>query len=67
MGEAEVRMQVAYEGEPLEIGFNPVYLIDAVKVIDAEEFSFSFKGSSKPGVITEGRMFTHVVMPVSIV
>jgi DNA polymerase-3 subunit beta len=67
MGEAEVRIAVAYEGEPLEIGFNPVYLIDAAKVIDAEEFTFSFKGSSKPGVITEGRLFTHVVMPVSIV
>jgi len=67
MGEAEVHVPVAYEGEPLEISFNPVYLIDAVKVIDAPEFTFSFKGSSKPGVITEGRLFTHVVMPVSIV
>ena len=67
MGEAEVRMAVVYEGEPLEIGFNPVYLIDAAKVIDAEDFTFSFKGSSKPGVISEGRLFTHVVMPVSIV
>jgi DNA polymerase-3 subunit beta len=67
MGEAEVRMPAAYDGEPLEIGFNPVYLIDAIKVIDAEEFVFGFKGPSKPGVITEGRLFTHVVMPVSIV
>jgi DNA polymerase-3 subunit beta len=67
MGEAEVRMAVAYEGEPLEIGFNPVYLMDAAKVIDAEEFLFSFKSSGKPGVISEGRLFTHVVMPVSIV
>jgi len=67
MGEAEVRLAANYEGEPLEIGFNPVYLVDAAKVIDAEEFVFQFKGSSKPGVITEGRLFTHVVMPVSIV
>jgi len=67
MGEAEVRMPVVYEGEALEIGFNPVYLIDAVKVVDAEEFTFAFKGASKPGVITEGRLFTHVIMPVSIV
>jgi len=67
MGEAEVRMAAAYEGEPLEIGFNPVYLMDAAKVIDAEEFVFQFKSSSKPGVIAEGRLFTHVVMPVSIV
>ncbi|MBE3124468.1 MAG: DNA polymerase III subunit beta [Acidobacteria bacterium] len=67
MGEAEVRMPADYTGETLELGFNPQYLMDALKVIDAEEFAFIFKGPSKPGVLTEGRIFTHVVMPVSIV
>lgn len=67
MGEAEVRMPADYTGETLELGFNPQYLMDALKVIDAEEFTFIFKGPSKPGVLTEGRIFTHVVMPVSIV
>jgi len=67
MGEAEIRMAVAYEGEDLEIGFNPQYLMDAAKVIDAEELAFTFKSPSKPGVILEGKTFTHVVMPVSIV
>jgi DNA polymerase-3 subunit beta len=67
MGEAEVRIPVEYAGEPLEVGFNPAYLMDAVKVVDAEQFTFNFKGPSKPGVITEGRIFTHVVMPVSVV
>ncbi len=67
MGAAEIRMAAAYEGEPLEIGFNPQYLIDAAKVFDAEELAFTFKGPNKPGVILEGKIFTHVVMPVSIV
>lgn len=67
MGEAEVRIPAEYAGESLEVGFNPTYLMDAVKVIDAQQFVFSFKGPNKPGVITEGRMFTHVVMPVSVV
>jgi len=67
MGEAEIRMAVVYEGDDLEIGFNPQYLMDAAKVIDAEEMAFTFKGPSKPGVILEGKTFTHVVMPVSIV
>ena len=66
-GQLGYRMPAEYDGEPMEIGFNPVYLADAVKVIDAEQFTFSFKGSSKPGLITEGRIFTHVLMPVSIV
>jgi len=67
MGEAEIRMTVQYEGEDLEIGFNPTYLMDATKVVDAEEVTFSFKSASKPGVLTEGKHFTHVIMPVSIV
>ena len=67
MGEAEIRMPAEYGGETLEIGFNPQYLMDAVKVIGADQFTFAFKGPSKPGVITEGRTFTHVVMPVSVV
>ncbi len=67
MGEAEVRITVEYAGEPMEVGFNPVYLLDAVKVIDSEQFVFNLKGPNKPGVITEGKLFTHVVMPVSIV
>ena len=67
MGESEIRMPVAFDGEAMEIGFNPAYLMDAAKVIDAEEFVLALKGPAKPGLITEGRMFTHVIMPVSIV
>jgi len=67
MGEAEIRMATRYEGDDLEIGFNPTYLLDAAKVVDGDELTFSFKSASKPGVLSEGKTFTHVVMPVSIV
>jgi DNA polymerase-3 subunit beta len=67
MGEAEVRMPVDYAGEDLEIVFSPNYLLDALKVIASEEFTFQFKTAAKPGLITEGRLFKYVVMPVSVV
>ncbi|MDK1031220.1 MAG: hypothetical protein QGD94_04375, partial [Planctomycetia bacterium] len=67
MGEATVRMPATYEGEDLEIGFNPQFLVDALKVIDADEMIFEFQGPNKPGRITVGKNFTYVVMPVSIV
>jgi DNA polymerase III subunit beta len=67
MGEAEVRIPVEYSGEAMEVGFNPAFLVDAAKVIDAQQFVFSFKGPSKPGLISEARLYTHVVMPVSVV
>jgi len=67
MGEAEVRIPASYEGEDLGIGFNPVFLVDALKTMDADQFTFAFKGPNKPGVMMEDRSFTYVVMPVSIV
>jgi DNA polymerase-3 subunit beta len=67
MGEAEVKMAVEYAGEPLEIVFSPGYLLDALKVIASEEFTFLFKTPAKPGLIQEGRLFKYVVMPVSVV
>ncbi len=67
MGEAEVRLPIEYAGDPIELVFNPAYLLDAVKVVDAAEFTFAFKGPAKPGLISEGRLFKYVVMPVSSV
>jgi len=67
MGTAEIRMPVKYEGEDLEIGFNPTYLIEAAKVADSETLRMVFTTPSKPALLTAGQSYTHVLMPVSIV
>jgi len=67
MGEAEVHVPADYSGEALEMAFDPNFLQDALKAMESEEFTFAFKGPSKPGVMTEGKMFTYVVMPISVV
>lgn len=56
----------AYEGESLEIGFNPAFLTDALKVVVEPEVIFEFKGPNKPGVLKSGTEFLYVVMPVSL-
>ncbi|MEX0886924.1 MAG: DNA polymerase III subunit beta [Phycisphaeraceae bacterium] len=67
MGEAEVTVPVPeYTGEPIEIGFNPAYLLDALKVIDTEQIEFEFKAANKPGVLRTGPNFLYVVMPVNL-
>jgi DNA polymerase-3 subunit beta len=65
-GQAEVSMQVAYEGEPIEIGFNPHFLVDALKVVTAAEVTFEMKDPVKPGVLKAGNSFLYVVMPVNL-
>lgn len=67
MGEAEINIDLEkYEGEPLEIGFNPSQLTDALKVIDGPEVIMELKSANKPGVIRSGSDFTYVVMPMTL-
>ena len=42
---------MAYEGPPLQIGFNARYLIEALNVIDAEEILMELKDEGSPGII----------------
>ena len=67
MGEAEIQMDlVKYEGDPVEIGFNPGFITDALKVIDGAEVMIELKAPNKPGVLKIGNDFTYVVMPVNL-
>ncbi|OPX24370.1 MAG: DNA polymerase III subunit beta [Planctomycetales bacterium 4484_123] len=72
-GEAELTMPVEFRaaqagggGEPFEIAFNPAFLIDALKVAEAEEVSFEFSAPNKPAVLKAGSEFLYVVMPVDL-
>jgi len=65
-GEATISMPVKFAGEPLEIGFNPVFISDVLRVVHADEIRFEFKEQNRPGVIREGDDFLYVVMPVNL-
>ncbi len=67
MGEAEITVPLAkYEGDDVEVGFNPSFITDALKVIHTSEIVFELKGPTKPGMIRAGNDFTYVLMPVSL-
>jgi DNA polymerase III subunit beta len=65
-GDAEINMNVKYSGEDLKIGFNPQYLSDALRVIEEPEVVFDFVESTKPGLLSAGKDFRYVIMPVSV-
>lgn len=66
-GEAEIEVPISgFTGERMEIGFNPVYIIDALKVIGSSEITIELKRSDKPGLIKSGSNFVYVVMPVNL-
>ncbi len=65
-GEATISMAVRYRGEAIDIGFNPVFLTDVLRVANSDTVTFAFREANRPGVVRVGEHFTHVVMPVNL-
>lgn len=65
-GEAEVECPIALEGEPMDIGFNPAFMIDAMKIIDTDDIVVEMNAPNKPAVIKAGSDFLYVIMPVEL-
>ena len=67
MGEATVEVKLDdYQGDPVEIGFNPGFITDALNVVDGGPITIELKGPNKPGVLKTGNDFTYVIMPVNL-
>lgn len=67
MGEATVNVPVeGYQGEAIEIGFNPQFVTDVLKVVDSDQVTIEMKAPNKPGTLKAGSDFTYVVMPISL-
>lgn len=66
IGEAREELEVDYKGGDISIGFNPGYLIDALKNISLENVGFELTDSNKPGVIRTPDNFIYVVLPMQL-
>jgi DNA polymerase-3 subunit beta len=70
-GDAKEEVEVVYEGDPLEIGFNARYLMEALNVIDQEEVTLELKDEGSPGIIKplskmESSNQICIIMPMRI-
>jgi DNA polymerase-3 subunit beta len=67
MGEAEIQVGMSeYDGDDIEIGFNPRFITEALKVLETDSVMIEMKAPAKPGVIRAGSDFLYVVMPVNM-
>ena len=69
VGEYVEELAAEYAGDAVEIAFNPDFVLDVLKRIDAEKTALLLKDSSSPGVLkpyTEAAddNFVNVVMPI---
>jgi DNA polymerase-3 subunit beta len=70
-GDAKEEVEVAYEGPPLEIGFNARYLMEALNVIGMDEVIMELKDEGSPGILrpvstTEPSNQICIIMPMRI-
>ncbi|MCX5646062.1 MAG: DNA polymerase III subunit beta [Phycisphaerae bacterium] len=65
-GAAEISMAADYQGEPIEIGFNPQFLSDALRVIRTPDFDLELGQPDRPGVLKSGADFLYVLMPINL-
>jgi DNA polymerase-3 subunit beta len=66
-GEATIDVPVSsYEGTDIEIGFNPNFISDALKVIVDPQVILELKAPNRPGLVKSGTDFMYVVMPVNL-
>jgi DNA polymerase-3 subunit beta len=67
MGEARISVDlVSMDGGDVEIGFNPGFITDALRVIDDPQVVLELKAPNKPGLLRSGADFVYVVMPVNL-
>ncbi|MDR2852555.1 MAG: DNA polymerase III subunit beta [Burkholderiaceae bacterium] len=66
--EAQDELDVDYSGEPIEIGFNVSYLIDALANMEQEMVQIALADANSSALITiaENTSFKYVVMPMRI-
>ena len=65
-GRGDARLAIDYDGPETKVGFNPAYLLDALKVVDDESIRFSVTGQNSAAKIEDENGFVYVVMPVLI-
>ena len=67
-GDAKEEIYATTEGKNLEIGFNPKYFLDALKVIEDEEIFVDFGTSISPAVIrpVDDGEYAYMILPIKL-
>ena len=68
VGEAREALPVPFQGEPLEIGFNPEFLRDGLESAESEELVLKLISPLRPGLIQSGDDggFMYLIMPIRL-
>ncbi|MDZ7814808.1 MAG: DNA polymerase III subunit beta [Planctomycetota bacterium] len=68
-GESNLEMEIEYDGEKTRLGFNPVYVIEYLKSVDAEKVNIAFSSSERAVLIThddDEYNYRFALMPMKV-
>lgn len=68
IGESKEEMEIEYDGEAIEIAFNPRYFIDALNVITADTVTVDILDQQRPCLVRgeDDGTYLSVIMPMKI-
>lgn len=68
VGDARETMPAAFDGESLEIGFNPDFLREGIESVQGDEILVRLISPLRPGLLepVEGEDFRYLVMPIRL-
>jgi DNA polymerase-3 subunit beta len=68
VGDATETMPAAFDGEDLEIGFNPEFLKEGIESVEGDEVLLRLISPLRPGLLqpVEGEDFRYLVMPIRL-
>lgn len=68
VGDATETMPAAFDGEELEIGFNPEFLKEGIESVEGDEVLLRLISPLRPGLLepVEGDDFRYLVMPIRL-
>jgi DNA polymerase III subunit beta len=68
VGEASETLPVPFQGEPLEIGFNPEFLRDGLEAAEGTDIVLKLISPLRPGLVEsgDGSGFIYLLMPIRL-
>ncbi len=68
LGNVEEKIEIKYEGNPIEMGFNPRYFIDTLQSMISDTIHLNIKDQTSPCLITgdQDEGFLGLIMPMRV-
>jgi DNA polymerase-3 subunit beta len=66
VGEARDSLPIKYSGKDMSVSFNPEFMMDPLKSLDADEVFLELTDELSPGVIKADIPFLYVLMPMRV-